>query len=246
MKAVYKLMLLAFLTMISFANASSYVSFFQPSVTPLTMGEEGTLRVGFSERNEVKIDVSENLQLVMTLSHVQVKNNDLTLLSGNLLQYFEVIRDDNELLFVQKSTVPADARLLLSMPIKPLEAGLYGGFSINMLADDTSGGDAEVSEYRLIAEANTSVRTIEKGTIENGTWGDTHVYAFTLTKKQLVMFISKSENRHTLTIKDSDGHIVKKSNKAKKKNRLGKKLVKGVYTIEVASSKQGSFTLQYK
>ncbi|CAA6826412.1 MAG: Unknown protein [uncultured Sulfurovum sp.] len=246
MKIVNKLTVIALLAVTSFVNAGSYLSFFQPYVTPLTMGEEGVLRVGFSERNEIDVDESENIQLVMSLSQVKVKNNDLSLLSGDLLTYFEVIQDENELLFVQNKTIPGDARLLVSMPIEPLTAGEYGGFIINMLAGDITGGDAEVSAYRLIAEGNTSVQTIEKGTTEDGTWGETQVYEFTLTKKQRVKFISRSNKRHRLAIKDSDGNIVKQSGKAKKVTRLQKKLAKGVYTIEVASSKQGSFTLQYK
>ncbi len=181
MKKNYAFVIAAIMSFVSFSGNAQSVSLpeAQLSVAPMgSLENNGSAMASFSFSESSGVDVPSsinngvNVKIAVSLKYLELTNADVSQVTGNLLDYFEVSYNEvNDVLrFVQTNDIPGDWYGKVTFPVSVTQNSTreesYNGFYANILAlDSKTNGQGNTSIFTSTDASVLEVVDIEALTL---------------------------------------------------------------------------------
>jgi len=223
-----KVLLFMILGICSPLFATAFVSMTNPLITPAPLdrvedGGEGIVTFRLQETFGGVAPASDmfgeyNLQISVELNKLALKNDDISLMSGELLNYFTVTYNavDKRIIFRQRADYPALTEARIDIPVTVLENAAatdvsLNGFNANISANDIdTTADGSASSFTFTRSAPVSAPTI-KITSDANNNGELVIPAEVAVGAQTNVLVTLAEGTSVgdvLTVTDGEGRTI--------------------------------------
>jgi hypothetical protein len=167
--------------------ASSSLLLTNPSLTPAPLepvesNGEGNISFGLVENLNGVAPATDlfgdpNVQISIEFSNVKLKNDDINLITGSMLTYFDINYTiaTGDLRFLQKADIPAQASMSINIPFVVTMNTVAGGNERNGFNANISAGDVDTIADSAAAEFTFTQASIvandDNGTVNGRTGG---------------------------------------------------------------------------